>query len=202
LYMLKKEVLELLKEIEDDAEIDSLLQSTDLFKSASDKKLTIEEFRELINNDANFKAIIDSEKNKYHSEALENFKKKDMQTLISAEVLKRTGANETEEQKAIRELRESLNKLEKEKQYAEKVSKYKDILVEKKIPTNLIEYLLSDDDDKTNANIEIFENSMKQYVQSKVDERIKDGSYVPPGKDSAGSLSEIRKQIKQGLNSL
>ncbi|MCU6061056.1 DUF4355 domain-containing protein, partial [Clostridioides difficile] len=187
---------------EDDAEIDSLLQSTDLFKSASDKKLTIEEFRELINNDANFKAIIDSEKNKYHSEALENFKKKDMQTLISAEVLKRTGANETEEQKAIRELRESLDKLKKEKQYAEKVSKYKDILVEKKIPTNLIEYLLSDDDDKTNANIEIFENSMKQYVQSKVDERIKDGSYVPPGKDSAGSLSEIRKQIKQGLNSL
>lgn len=200
--MLKKEVLELLKEIEDDAEIDSLLQSTDLFKSASDKKLTIEEFRELINNDANFKAIIDSEKNKYHSEALENFKKKDMQTLISAEVLKRTGANETEEQKAIRELRESLNKLEKEKQHAEKISKYKDILVEKKIPTNLIEYLLSDDDDKTNANIEIFENSMKQYVQSKVDERIKDGSYVPPGKYSAGSLSEIRKQIKQGLNSL
>lgn len=200
--MLKKEVLELLKETEDDAEIDSLLQSTDLFKSASDKKLTIEEFRELINNDANFKAIIDNEKNKYHSEALENFKKKDMQTLISAEVLKRTGANETEEQKAIRELRESLDKLKKEKQYAEKVSKYKDILVEKKIPTNLIEYLLSDDDDKTNANIEIFENSMKQYVQSKVDERIKDGSYVPPGKDSAGSLSEIRKQIKQGLNSL
>ncbi|MCP3329899.1 DUF4355 domain-containing protein [Clostridioides difficile] len=200
--MLKKEVLELLKEIEDDAEIDSLLQSTDLFKSASDKKLTIEEFRELINNDANFKAIIDNEKNKYHSEALENFKKKDMQTLISAEVLKRTGANETEEQKAIRELRESLDKLKKEKQYAEKVSKYKDILVEKKIPTNLIEYLLSDDDDKTNANIEIFENSMKQYVQSKVDERIKDGSYVPPGKDNAGSLSEIRKQIKQGLNSL
>ncbi|MEE7991903.1 DUF4355 domain-containing protein [Clostridioides difficile] len=200
--MLKKEVLELLKEIEDDAEIDSLLQSTDLFKSASDKKLTIEEFRELINNDANFKAIIDNEKNKYHSEALENFKKKDMQTLISAEVLKRTGANETEEQKAIRELRESLDKLKKEKQYAEKVSKYKDILVEKKIPTNLIEYLLSDDDDKTNANIEIFENSMKQYVQSKVDERIKDGSYVPPGKDSAGSLSEIIKQIKQGLNSL
>ncbi len=43
-----------------------------------------------------------------------------MQTLISAEVLKRTGANETEEQKAIRELRESLNKLEKEKQHAEK----------------------------------------------------------------------------------
>ncbi|MCC0647839.1 DUF4355 domain-containing protein [Clostridioides sp. ZZV15-6598] len=200
--MLKKEVLELLKEIEDDAEIDSLLQSTDLFKSASDKKLTIEEFRELINNDANFKALIDNEKNKYHSEALENFKKKDMQTLISAEVLKRTGANETEEQKAIRELRESLNKLEKEKQHAEKISKYKDILVEKKIPTNLIEYLLSDDDDKTNANIEIFENSMKQYVQSRVDERIKDGSYVPPGKDSAGSLSEIRKQIKQGLNSL
>ncbi|HBF0595575.1 TPA: DUF4355 domain-containing protein [Clostridioides difficile] len=200
--MLKKEVLELLKEIEDDVEIDSLLQSTDLFKSASDKKLTMEEFRELINNDANFKAIVDSEKNKYHNEALENFKKKDMQTLISAEVLKRTGANETEEQRAIRELRESLDKLEKEKQHAEKISKYKDVLVEKNIPTNLIEYLLSDDDDKTNANIEIFENSMKQYVQSKVDERIKDGSYVPPGKDSAGSLSEIRKQIKQGLNSL
>ncbi len=200
--MQKREMIELLQNIEDESEIDSLLENLDLFKSKEPKSPTIDEFKSLILSDSNFKSFMDKENSKYYSEKLEHFKKNDMQTLISAEVLKRTGANETEEQKAIRELRESLNKLEKEKQHAEKISKYKDILVEKKIPTNLIEYLLSDDDDKTNANIEIFENSMKQYVQSRVDERIKDGSYVPPGKDSAGSLSEIRKQIKQGLNSL
>ena len=74
--MLKKEVLELLKEIEDDAEIDSLLQSTDLFKSASDKKLTIEEFRELINNDANFKAIIDNKKINITAKHLKTLRKK------------------------------------------------------------------------------------------------------------------------------
>ncbi|MBT2157955.1 hypothetical protein KK420_19015 [Clostridioides difficile] len=72
----KKEVLELLKEIEDDAEIDSLLQSTDLFKSASDKKLTIEEFRELINNDANFKAIIDNEKINITAKHLKTLRKR------------------------------------------------------------------------------------------------------------------------------
>lgn len=199
--MKKKEMIELLQNIEEESEIDSLLENVDLFKLKDKKELTLDDFKALILNDTNFKSFMDSEKNKYHREALENFKKKDMQTLINAEVLKRTSTNETEEQKAIRELNEKLDRLEKEKRHTEMISKYKNILVEKKIPTNLIEYLLSDDDEKTNANIDIFENSMKKYIQSRVDERIKDGSYTPPGKEGDNELSEVRKQIKQGLNS-
>ncbi|UWD50633.1 DUF4355 domain-containing protein (plasmid) [Clostridioides difficile] len=196
--MQKREMIELLQNVEDESEIDSLLEN---FKSKEPKSPTIDEFKALILSDSNFKSFMDKENNNYYSEKLEHFKKNDMQTLINAEVLKRTSTNETDEQKAIRELNEKLDRLEKEKRHTEMISKYKDILVEKKIPTNLIEYLLSDDDEKTIANIDIFENSMKKYIQSRVDERIKDGSYTPPGKEGINELSEIRNQIKQGLNS-
>lgn len=199
--MQKREMIELLKNVEDESEIDSLLENLELFKSKEPKSPTIDEFKSLILSDSNFKSFMDKENSKYYSEKLEHFKKNDMQTLINAEVLKRTSTNETEEQKAIRELNQKLDRLEKEKRHTEMISKYKDVLSEKKIPTNLIEYLLSDDDEKTNANIDIFENSMKQYIQARVDERIKDGSYTPPGKEGIDELSEVRKQIKQGLNS-
>ncbi|MDW0092686.1 hypothetical protein RHK27_20155 [Clostridioides difficile] len=113
--MQKREMIELLQNIEDESDIDSLLENLDLFKSKEPKSPTIDEFKSLILSDSNFKSFMDKENSKYYSEKLEHFKKNDMQTLINAEVLKRTSTNETEEQKAIRELNEKLDRLEKEK---------------------------------------------------------------------------------------
>ena len=107
-----------------------------------------------------------------------------MQKLIDAEILKRTGENETPEQKEIRELKEQFANLQREKELTEMKNRYKDVLTEKHIPTNLIDFLLGDDDDLTSANIEIFENAMKEYIDTKVEDRIKDSSYTPPKNDN------------------
>ena len=103
-----------------------------------------------------------------------------MQKLIEAEVLKRTGKDETPEQKEIRELKERLDKADKEKAKAEMISKYKDVLTEKKIPSNMIDFLLAQDEETTGANIELFQNSMKQYIDSEVKAKLGDSEYTPP----------------------
>lgn len=172
--MLKSELLELVKDIDD---------STDIDEVVSKSYLTLDNFKFKL-DESEFKSFMDSEKDKHSSKAiataLENFKTKDMPKLIDAEVLKRTGDNETPEQKQIRELQQQFEALQKEKTHAEMVSKYKDVLNEKKIPSQLVDFLLADDEDITNANIDLFENSMKAFVDAKVEERMKDSSYTPP----------------------
>ena len=174
--MKKKDLLELLVDIEEDGIVDEILQGTDLYKS----RLSLDSFKDLVATDREFKSFLDSEKDKHADKVLKTFKANNLEKLIEAEVLKRTGKTETPEQKAIRELQEQLANMGKEKEKAERIAKYKDVLAKKKIPSQLSDFILGEDDDVTDANINIFEDAMKTYVENKVKERLKDSKYTPP----------------------
>lgn len=170
--MLKSELLELIKDLDENADIDETILSNGFAKPITD----VEGLNKLLESDKSLQGLFD----KKVTTGIENFKKNGMQKLIEAEVLKRTGKNETPEQKEIRELKERLDKADKEKAKAEMVSKYKDVLTEKKIPSNMIDFLLAEDDETTGANIELFENSMKQYIETGIKAKLGDSEYTPP----------------------
>lgn len=170
--MLKSELLVLINEADDNADIDEIILSNGFAKPITD----VEGLNKLLESDKSLQGLFD----KKVTTGIENFKKNGMQKLIEAEVLKRTGKNETPEQKEIRELKERLDKADKEKAKAEMISKYKDVLTEKKIPSNMIDFLLAQDDETTGANIELFENSMKQYIETGIKAKLGDSEYTPP----------------------
>ena len=170
--MLKSELLALINEADDNADIDEIILSNGFAKPITD----VEGLNKLLESDKSLQGLFD----KKVTTGIENFKKNGMQKIIEAEVLKRTGKNETPEQKEIRELKERLDKADKEKAKAEMISKYKDVLAEKKIPSNMIDFLLAQDDETTEANIELFENSMKQYIETGIKAKLGDSEYTPP----------------------
>ena len=170
--MLKSELLVLINEADDNADIDEIILSNGFAKPITD----VEGLNKLLESDKSLQGLFD----KKVTTGIENFKKNGMQKIIEAEVLKRTGKNETPEQKEIRELKERLDKANKEKAKAEMISKYKDVLTEKKIPSNMIDFLLAQDDETTEANIELFENSMKQYIETGIKAKLGDSEYTPP----------------------
>ena len=170
--MLKSELLALINEADDNADIDEIILSNGFAKPITD----VEDLNKLLESDKSLQGLFD----KKVTTGIENFKKNGMQKIIEAEVLKRTGKNETPEQKEIRELKERLDKADKEKAKAEMISKYKDVLTEKKIPSNMIDFLLAEDDETTGANIELFENSMKQYIETGIKAKLGDSEYTPP----------------------
>lgn len=170
--MLKSELLALINEVDDNADIDEIILSNGFAKPITD----VEGLNKLLESDKSLQGLFD----KKVTTGIENFKKNGMQKIIEAEVLKRTGKNETPEQKEIRELKERLDKADKEKAKAEMISKYKDVLTEKKIPSNMIDFLLAQDDETTGANIELFENSMKQYIETGIKAKLGDSEYTPP----------------------
>lgn len=170
--MLKSELLALVNDIDENADIDEIILGNGFAKPITD----VEGLNKLLESDKSLQGLFD----KKVTTGIENFKKNGMQKLIEAEVLKRTGKNETPEQKEIRELKERLDKADKEKAKAEMISKYKDVLAEKKIPSNMIDFLLAQDDETTEANIELFENSMKQYIETGIKAKLGDSEYTPP----------------------
>lgn len=168
--MKKSEILELIGDLEDTADIDNLILGNGFAKPITD----VEGFNKLLASNKEIQGLVDSKV----TNGIETFKKNGMQKLIDAAVLKATNKEETPEQKAIREMKQELDTMKKEKARAERIAKFKDTLSKKKIPGDLMEFILGDDDETTTANIELFENSMKSYVDSQVQTKLNTG-YVP-----------------------
>ena len=179
--MKKNELLALLNEIEDDAEIDQIILGNGFAKPITD----VDGLNSLLSGNKELQGLFD----KKVTAGIETFKKGGMQKLIEAEVLKRTGKNETPEQKEIRELKERLDKADQERAKAEMVAKYKDVFNEKKIPSTMLDFLLGEDEETTGANIELFENSMKQYIDSEVKTKLGASEYMPPA--GAGQVGKV-----------
>jgi hypothetical protein len=176
--MLKKDFVNLIQDMEDDVDIDETILSQGFAKPIQD----VEGFNSLLASNKDIQGIFD----KKVKGAIDTFKGNGMQKLIEAEVIKRTGGKEeTTEQKLIRELQERLDKSDREKAKAEMVAKFKDTLTEKKIPTKMVDFLLGQDEETTNANITLFEDSMKSYIESGIQERLGESSYIPPKSDGA-----------------
>lgn len=181
--MIKSELLELINGIDNEGDVDAVL----------DGLLTLDKFKNKL-DEKEFKAFLDSEKDKYSAKAintaLENYKKKELPKVIADEIAKAKGEPQTEQEKQLLELQKKIEIMEKEKARAEMTSKYKSVLSEKSIPVDMIDFLLAGDDDTTISNIDLFEKAMNKYVEDKVTERLSNSNYEPKSnKDDKGKLS-------------
>lgn len=186
--MLKKELLKLIENIEDEGSVDEVLSGSDFAKSLLQSGLTLNAFKEKL-NEPEFKSYLDSMKDKHFDKALDTWKTNNLQTIINDEVLKATGKKKTPEQLKIEELEKSFNEQKAKAERAEKIAKYKDVLAEKKIPGEMIDYFLTNDDETTNTRIDNFATYVEGIVSSSVKEKIASGSYTPPGENGAGDLT-------------
>lgn len=185
--MLKKDLLKKIENAKDEDEINELLKGTDIestFKVAP----TLDVFKAKL-TEKEFKSFMDSEKDTHANKALDTWKSNNLQTIINDEVLKATGKKKTPEQLKIEELEKSFNEQKAKAERAETVAKYKDVLAEKKIPMEMIDYFLTANEETTNTRIDNFTTYVEGMVSSGVKEKISDGSYTPPGENGAGDLT-------------
>lgn len=185
--MKKSDALKLLEKLKDEEDINELFKGTDV-EAAFKVEPTLDVFKTKL-TEKEFKSFMDSEKDTHANKALETWKANNLQTIINDEVLKATGKKKTPEQIKIEELEKSFNEQKAKAERAEKVAKYKDVLAEKKIPGEMIDYFLTEDDETTNTRIDNFATYVEGIVSSSVKEKIANGSYTPPGENGAGDLT-------------
>jgi len=199
--MLKKDLLEKIKDLKDDEDINTLLVGTDVETQFKGIEPTLDTFKQKAKTDKEFKAYIESENDKYHNKALTTWKENNLEKELEPFMLEKYPDLVTDPIK--KELMEMKKELEKErasngrKDLLSEAMKY---AAEKKLPAGFIDKFLGEDLDSTKANLDVLAVDWSKGLETSMNERLKSSSYVPGGNDKSGAKLSIGASMAQQNN--
>lgn len=153
-----------------------------------------------LNNDDG-KKLLQPKLDSFFTKGLESWKGNNLQKLIDDAIAK-SNPSETPEQKQIRELTERLNRKEGDEKRQVLLNKALLKADEKKLPKDVLEFFLGDDEESTVKNLDKLESVFSKHVETLVQERLKGSSYVPPkgGEGKSFTIEEIEKMSQEEIN--
>ena len=196
--MLKSELLEKLKDINDDTDINETILSIEDFAKSSSKldgskltvgkldvsKLTVEDFKNVLENNQMIKGYYTSQVDSAISKAInshdEKFKKDKLPKIIEDELKKRSNDGLSPEQIEIKELKAQMEAMKAEKEANDLLNSNRTKLKEAKLSEDLAKYIKEDSD------IEFFKNLITESVNNGVKDKINNSSYTPPSDSNLG----------------
>ncbi|MEG0133548.1 MAG: DUF4355 domain-containing protein [Clostridium sp.] len=198
--MLKKDLLKKIENAKDDEDINSLLGGTDIEETFKASGLTLEGFKEKFKSDKDFKAYLESEKDKYHNKALDTWKKNNLEKELEPFIQTKYPDLVTDP------LQKKILELEKKNAQMEAKAARKDLLAEavkyaadKKLPVSVIEKCLGEDIDSTKTVIDSLAIDWSNGLEALSTEKMKTNSYVP-GNGTDGKPISIGASIAANLN--
>ena len=186
--MLKSELLEKLKDINDDADINETILSIEDFAKSSSKldvnKLTVEDFKNVLENNQMIKGYYTSQMYSAISKAInshdDKFRRDKLPIIIEEELKKRSNDGLTPEQIEIKELKAQMEAMKAEKEANDLLNSNRTKLKEAKLSEDLAKYIKEDSD------IEFFKNLITESVNNGVKDKINNSSYTPPSDSNLG----------------
>lgn len=133
---------------------------------------------------------------KNFEKGLKTWQENNLKKIVDEEVNKRYPA-ETEEKKALRELQQKFEQLEKEKRTEQQRNKAITYATQKGLPLDIIDHFVGDDDEKTTENLSKLEKSFTEHLKKTVDGVFKQGGGKPGGPDGGGAGKFTRESLKK-----
>lgn len=178
--MLKKDLLKKIENAKDDEDINSLLTGTDIEETFKGEGATLDNFKEKIKSDKDFKAFMESENDKYHNKALKTWKENNLEKELEPFIKEKYPDLITDP------TQKKLLELEKELAKEKAANTRKDLLTEavkyaneKGIKLKAIDKFLGDDLDSTKANLDDLAEDWSKGIESVVEQKMKSNSYIP-----------------------
>ena len=179
--MLKRELIGLLSNIEDDANIDDILKESETVKGFITNGQTLEAFKSKL-EDEDFSKFLASEKDKHANKYLETWKANNLEKELEPFISQKYPDLITDPaQKEVLELKKQIERIEAEKNREKLINTAKEYALTKKLPTNFVSRLLAENEEDTLKNIDDFETEWSNSLETRVKEEVKGSGYVPPG---------------------
>jgi hypothetical protein len=172
--MLKKDLINLISGLKDEDEVDEILKTSELVKKFSD----LEVFKSKL-NEPDFKSFIDSEKDKHLTKGIETFKTNNLSKLVDEKV-KELYPEADPKDTELAKMKKIVEQMQKDTNKKELTNKALKLAQEKKLPVELIDFLVADDEENTTKNINILGDIFAKRDETIKKELLKDNSYVPP----------------------
>lgn len=127
----------------------------------------------------------------------EKFKVNELPKLINEEMKKRFPDADPKDTE-LADMKAEIEKMKQETLHKDLTNKALQMAQERKLPSNLINYFVGNDEETTKTNLEALEKEFNANVQAQVEERLK-GGYKPP-KDNTTLTAE--QQAQEQINKL
>jgi hypothetical protein len=158
------------------------------------KKVSVQEVQQMLTENDELKKFLDSEKDKHFSKGLETWKQKTLPKLIEEEIAKRFPQADPKDLK-LKELEAKIQQMEQEKLRESLKNKALTLATEKKLPVQLIDFLIGQDEETTLQNLTTFEEVWTSHLQTLVDEKLK-STGVQPKESILKTQTFTREQIQ------
>lgn len=144
------------------------------------------------------KRLLQPKLDQYFTKGLDSWKRNNLQKLVDEEVSKRF-PSDTPEQKALKELQAELDRMKKEKALEAVRNKALKFSTEKQLPIELVELLVSHEEETTFKNLEVVESVFASHVQKLVDAEVKkrlseSGQNVTAGKGNGVAVNPFKRE--------
>lgn len=177
----------------------SQAEDLDGFVEQIKEPLTLGAVKQFLIDDEDGRKWLQGETDRKVSKAIETFKSESMPEIIEEKV-KQANPDETPEQKELRELKEKFEKAEADRTREARTNRVLKQLNEKQLPTDVVDLLITDDDEKTNKNLELFEQVLGKAVDAGVRTRLKENGSDPPKGDEGDEYSGKNPFKKDSFN--
>ena len=161
------------------------------------ENLTLEELKNIINENEGFKAWLSSEKDRHFSTSLNTWKENNLSKEVDKEISKRY-PEETAEQKKLRDLELKLQAMEQESKMKEIKANTMRVINDKQLDSEILDFVLSDNEETTIANIDKFEGLIERLANKRLEEKYKNANTTPSQSVGQATLSEYEKSMAAG----
>ena len=121
----------------------------------------------------------------YFSKGLETWKTNNLSKLVDEEMKKKFPQADPKDLE-LQNLQAQIDSIQKEATRKDLTNKALKLATEKKLPVDIIDYFIGDNEEGTISNLEKFEKIFNEGLASAVEEKVKSGSYAPPAGDDSG----------------
>ena len=180
--MLKSELLNKLSTIEDTADIDAEILNLGFAKPID----SAEAFKEMLANNDLVKGFYASEKDRAVTSGIKTYEEKTLPKKIEEALKAKSNEGKSPAEIQLEEMQKQLDAMKNEKTRAEMSSKYTKTLTEKGLDAGLVDFVLANDEESTNANIEKITSILSASIDAQVKAKLNQGgSQVPPAQGGA-----------------
>jgi hypothetical protein len=191
--MKKSELTKLIEALKDDDNIDETISKSDLGKALVNSGLTLDAFKSKLESDAGFKSFMDSEKDKHSKKSFETWKQNNLQKLVDEEYKKQHPDADPKDTE-IAKLKKQFEDMQKEALKKDLTNKALKEMTEKKLPTDLVNFIVGEDEDTTNKNLKTLGDIFTKHDEALKTEILKD-TYKPGG-HGGGNLTDEAVQAQ------
>lgn len=151
--------------------------------------ITSDRVESFLNNE-NGKKLLQPKLDSYFSKGLETWKANNIEKLLDEEIKKRFPEKDVKDIE-LEKVKAELEKIKLDSLRKELTNKAIKIANDKKLPLDLVDYFIGNDEETTNKNLEALESVFSKHIETLVQERLKEKAYVPPtGEEKDNSITK------------